>query len=166
MINRSNQFNLTTRRHSNADLLRMMDDPSWVTRSISLRDRFGDHGLIGVLLARIDGDVLVIDTWLMSCRVLKRGVEHFLLNHLVALAEELGSRRLVGEYIPTAKNGLVRDHYAGLGFARAGGDDDGNTRWELAIDETWQPRPHFIQESPIDGSDPLRASRRVPASVP
>jgi FkbH-like protein len=166
LINRSNQFNLTTRRHSNADVLRMMDDPSWVTRAISVRDRFGDHGLISVLLAQVEANALVIDTWLMSCRVLKRGIEHFLLNHLVVLAKELGLRRLLGEYVPTAKNVLVRDHYTSLGFTRIGGDDTGHTRWELEIDDDWQPRQNFIRESPLDGSDPLQAARRVPASLP
>src|SRR5262249_24459052 len=99
---RSNQFNLTTRRHSNADVLRLRDAPAWLTRTVSLRDRCGDHGLIGVLLARAEGDALVIDTWLMSCRVLKRGVECLVLNHLVEAAAGLGLGRLVGEYIPTA----------------------------------------------------------------
>jgi FkbH-like protein len=166
LIHRSNQFNLTTRRHSNADVLRMMEDPAWLTRTVSLRDRFGDHGLISVLLARAEGDALVIDTWLMSCRVLKRGVECFVLNHLVEAAAGLGLGRLVGDYIPTAKNALVRDHYAALGFAQAGGDESGRTRWELRIGGAWEPRPHFIQEIVPDGSDPIQAARRVPASLP
>ena len=166
LIHRSNQFNLTTRRHSNADVLRMKDDPSWVTRAVFLQDRFGDHGLISVLLAKVESDALVLDTWLMSCRVLKRGVEHFLLNHLVDLARELGLRRLLGAYVPSAKNVLVRDHYAALGFTRVGGDDAGHTRWELEIDGAWQPRQNFIRESLIDGSNPFPAARRVPTSVP
>jgi len=152
LINRSNQFNVTTRRHSNADVLAMMEAADWVTLTVSLQDRFGDNGLISVLLAKAEADALVIDTWLMSCRVLKRGVEQLLLNHLVAVARTRGLGRLLGEYIPTPKNALVRDLFATLGFAQVGEDAGGRTRWELRIDEEWQPRPHFIRESSTDGS--------------
>ena len=102
----------------------------------------------------------------MSCRVLKRGVEHFLLNHLVDLAGELGLRRLIGEYIPTAKNVLVRDHYAALGFTRVGGDDAGHTRVGVGDRRRLATRQHFIRESPIDESDPFQAARCVPTSLP
>ena len=129
----------------------MMSDPVWLTRTVSLQDRFGDNGLISVLLAKMEGDALVIDSWLMSCRVLKRGVEQFLLNHLVGYAKPNGFTRLIGEYIPSAKNGLVCDHYASLGFRQVGGEDSGLTRWELVIDDEWQPCQHFIGENPIDG---------------
>ena len=71
LINKSNQFNLTTRRRSAAEVSALAADPQWLTRTVSLTDRFGDNGLIGVLLAKIEGDDLVIDTWLMSCRVLE-----------------------------------------------------------------------------------------------
>jgi FkbH-like protein len=153
LINRSNQFNVTTKRYANADLLRMMASPAWVTRTVSLQDRFGDNGLISVLLAEQRGDALAIDTWLMSCRVLKRGVERMLLNQLVAAARQRGVARLLGLYIPTAKNGLVREHYAGLGFAplpAAPGDAEGTTHWELRIDGDWQPLSHFIEEVVTD----------------
>ena len=82
LVNKSNQFNLTTRRTTPADLLAKSRDPDWVTLTVSLTDRFGDNGLISVVLARRDGDALNIDTWLMSCRVLKRGVENLVLNEL------------------------------------------------------------------------------------
>ena len=109
LINRSNQFNVTTKRYSNADLLAMLENPAWLTRTVSLRDRFGDNGLISVLLAEVVGTDLRIDTWLMSCRVLKRGVENFLVNHLVAAAQQRGCTRVLGQYLPTPKNGLVKD---------------------------------------------------------
>jgi FkbH-like protein len=155
LIQRSNQFNLTTRRHSAADLQAMMSDPSWVTRTVSLRDRFGDNGLISVLLAKIVGAVLEVDTWLMSCRVLKRGVEQFLLNHLCEFAGAKGLRAVRGEYIPTAKNGLVRDHYANLGFTQLTLDDSGHTTWELRLHEGWTPPATFITENRPDGNAPL-----------
>jgi FkbH-like protein len=152
LINRSNQFNLTTRRRSNGELLAMLNEPTWLTLTTSLQDRFGDNGLISVVLAKVDGDALVIDTWVMSCRVLKRGVEQLLLNRLVACARERGLTRLLGEFMPTPKNALVRDHFAGLGFSNAGSDDSGFTRWELRLDDAWQPLSHFIREVPRDGS--------------
>jgi FkbH-like protein len=146
LIHRSNQFNLTTRRHSAAEVQAMVEDDSWITRTVSLRDRFGDNGLIAVLLAKLGADALEIDTWLMSCRVLKRGVEQFLLNHLVEIARSHGRSALRGEYIPTAKNGLVRDHYSSLGFTKLGGEDRGHTYWELRVDKSWTPMATFITE--------------------
>jgi predicted enzyme involved in methoxymalonyl-ACP biosynthesis len=106
--------------------------------------------LISVLLARVESDALIIDTWLMSCRVLKRGVERLLLNKLVADAADRGVKRIFGEYIPTKKNELVREHYRTLGFAEAGADASGHARWELRIDDNWQPHQHFIRESVLD----------------
>ena len=118
LINKSNQFNLTTRRYSAAELAAIADDQRWITLTVALADRFGDNGLISVLLGRVDGDVLEIDTWLMSCRVLKRGVERFLLNHLHELALGRGLVSLRGRYIPTPRNAIVAAHYAELGFTR------------------------------------------------
>lgn len=146
LIGKSNQFNLTTRRHSTGDIQAMRGDPAWVTRVVKLADRFGDNGLISVCLARAEADALVIDTWLMSCRVLKRGVEHALLNSLAAEARSRGLAKLRGEYIPTAKNVLVKNHYAGLGFSQIAADEGGRTVWELNIDGGWAPLSHFIAE--------------------
>jgi FkbH-like protein len=154
LIHRSNQFNLTTRRRSVAEVQSLMGDPSWLTFTVSLSDKFGDNGLISVLIVRIDRDALVIDTWLMSCRVLKRGVEQFLLNHVAKSARERGLAAIEGGYIPTAKNGLVRDHYANLGFTQVGkGDESGHTWWELRLDNGWKPGPNYITESLHHGID-------------
>jgi FkbH-like protein len=132
----------------------VMGDPAWLTLTVSLSDNFGDNGLISVLLARIDRDALVIDTWLMSCRVLKRGVEQFLLNKCAKLARERGLATIKGEYIPTAKNGLVRDHFANLGFTQVGkGDDSAHTWWELRLDNGWKPTSNYITESRHHGID-------------
>jgi FkbH-like protein len=150
LIDRSNQFNLTTRRYTNADVLNLMANPTWITRTISLKDRFGDNGLISVLLARTEADALIIDTWLMSCRVLKRGVERLLLNNVVAAASQRGLKRVIGEYIPTPKNDLVREHYRALGFIQINGEMPGNSYWELRVDDQWKPHQHFIREIPSD----------------
>jgi len=101
--------------------------------------------LISVLLAKVDGSELVIDTWLMSCRVLKRGVEQFLLNEICAAARDHGLASVFGEYLPTAKNALVKNHYAGLGFERVSEGDDGRTTWRLTLANA-QPIPTFITD--------------------
>jgi FkbH-like protein len=149
LINKSNQFNLTTRRRSTAEVAAIAADPQWFTRTVSLADRFGQSGLISVLLARVEGDALLIDTWLMSCRVLKRGVEVLLNNNLCRWAIAHGLRRVCGEYIPTPRNGLVREHYAGLGYAKVS-DDDGHTQWEMPLSAHWQLQPVFIEEQEFD----------------
>ncbi len=146
LINKSNQFNLTTRRRSAAEVSALAADPQWLTRTVSLADRFGDNGLISVLLAKVEGDALEIDTWLMSCRVLKRGVETLLNNNLCRWAIERGLARICGEYIPTPKNDLVRLHYAGLGYNRLSDDNSGRTRWEMPLSAGWQPQPVSIEE--------------------
>ena len=150
LINKSNQFNLATRRRSAAKVAAIAADPQWLTRTVSLTDRFGDNGLISVLLAKVEGDTLSIDTWLMSCRVLKRGVETLLNNNLCRWAAGRGLRRIQGEYIPTPKNDLVREHYAGLGYTKICSDADGRTRWEMPLSDDWRPQPVFIEEQEFD----------------
>jgi len=144
LINKSNQFNLTTRRRSAAEVMALMEAPDWVTVTASLSDRFGDNGLVSVALARIEADSLEIDTWLMSCRVLKRGLEQFLLNYLCDLAQARGLKYIRGDYIPTPKNDLVRNHYADLGFNATRTEDNGRTRWELPLANR-PPLPTFIK---------------------
>lgn len=147
LIARSNQFNLTTRRYSASDVLAMACREDWVTCAISLKDRFGDNGLISVLLAKIAGSDMIIDTWLMSCRVLKRGVEHFLLNNICEAARKRNVDSILGEYIPTRKNALVRDHYSNLGFQIDSSNGDGHTWWRLSLDKAL-PVPTFIFREP------------------
>lgn len=144
LINKSNQFNLTTIRRSAAEVLAIARDPAWVTRTVSLKDKFGDNGLISVLLARVDGDAMEIDTWLMSCRVLKRNVERFLLDRLCEAAKARGLTSLRGQYVPTPKNGLVKDHYPGLGFTTVRVEPDGRRRYELKVAD-WTPVHTFIE---------------------
>lgn len=143
LVNKSNQFNLTTKRYTLAEVRGLVENPEWQTRTFSLRDELGDNGLISVILLRKQADALAIDTWIMSCRVLQRGVEQFARNELVDLCRAAGCRRLLGTYIPTAKNGLVVDHYAKLGFSPAG-SDGASTFWELDV-ESVPALPHFIE---------------------
>ncbi|HYN08785.1 MAG TPA: HAD-IIIC family phosphatase [Vicinamibacterales bacterium] len=132
LVNKTNQFNLTTPRVVPAEIERLASDPRTVTFSVRLQDRFADHGLISVFFAHADGPALVIDAWLMSCRVLGRGVERLLFNHVLAAARERTLSEIVGEYKPTDRNMLVKDHYAGLGFTRDGGDGT-SERWRLRV---------------------------------
>jgi FkbH-like protein len=117
LIQRSNQFNLRTIRHSEDDLKKMLASDRFFTLTFTLRDRFGDHGLISAVILEDKGDgKLFIDTWIMSCRVLKRTVERFVLGEIGGVAVEHAFSMISGEYIPTAKNGLVKDLYRDLGF--------------------------------------------------
>jgi FkbH-like protein len=125
---RSNQFNVTTHRHSEAECLAMMQNPACVPLEASLCDRFGDQGLISIVVAWPEDDTLRISDWLMSCRVLGRGVEQYLMNHVFWRARELGLRKVSGEYIATPKNGMVKDFWAGFGFQPAG-----ESKWEQEI---------------------------------
>lgn len=134
LIGKTNQFNLTTRRHDEADVLAMMTDPHAVVLHLRLKDSFGDNGIVAVVAALPDsneGDWR-IDTWLMSCRVLGRKVEHATLAILAEQATLLGARRLIGEYIMTAKNGMVKEHYPALGFAPLEQREDA-ARWVLDL---------------------------------
>jgi FkbH-like protein len=141
LINKTNQFNLTTRRVTEEEATAMIADPLLLTLQLRLLDRFGDNGMIAVVIGRFteagSADML-IETWLMSCRVLGRGVEEATLALTAAEAARLGADRLIGEYRPTAKNGMVREHYKRLGFAplsetRNGMTPGGVTRWVLPL---------------------------------
>lgn len=116
---RSNQFNLRTVRYTEDEIRAIENDSrQYATFAFSLRDKFGDNGLISVvILEKTNADTLFVDTWFMSCRVLKRGMENFTLNTIVDYARANGFRKIIGEYLPTPKNGMVRNHYEQLGFS-------------------------------------------------
>jgi FkbH-like protein len=122
LINKTNQFNLTARRYTEAEVRAIAAEPDAWTLSVRLGDRLGEYGLIAAVIARRRGDDLEIDTWLMSCRVLGRDVEKLVFNKLVSAARASGAKALVGRYLPTAKNAMVKDLLPGFGFsARADG---------------------------------------------
>lgn len=133
LINKTNQFNLTTLRQTRAEVTALSVDPHQLTASVRLRDRFGDNGLISVFHGRVCDAVLVIEQWLMSCRVFNRGVEQTLMNYIVEQARERGIHTIHGRYIPTKKNHLVADLYQKLGFHRTADTEDAVTEWELAV---------------------------------
>jgi len=135
---RSNQYNLRTVRYTEADIESLGQSPDHYTLSFTLEDKFGDNGLICVtIMQKQSADTLFIDTWFMSCRVLKRGMENFVLNAMVNVARQHGYQYIKGEYIPTAKNEMVKDHYQNLGFTA---DGDG---WVLDV-ASYQDKKCFI----------------------
>ena len=134
LVNKTNQFNLTTPRLLTAEIERLSADPAALTCSVRLHDRFGDHGLVSVLFGRFDGAHLIVDAWLMSCRVMGRGLEHLLFNHVVAVAQSRGLGAIVGYYKPTDRNILVKDHYLTLGFS-LDSEAGGVQQWCLRLEE-------------------------------
>ncbi|MGH7295971.1 MAG: HAD-IIIC family phosphatase [Polyangiaceae bacterium] len=117
LINKSNQFNLTTHRRTEAEISAMVGSADVYGFTVRLADRFGDHGLIAIVISELRGDAMEIETWVMSCRVLKRQVEEEVVNEMLRIARARSVRVIRGTYIATAKNGMVRDLYARMGFS-------------------------------------------------
>jgi FkbH-like protein len=143
LINKTNQFNLTTLRMSEAEVQALIEDPDAYTSTVRLDDRFGSNGLISVVLARSEAGALTVTNWLMSCRVLKRGVEVLEMERLVKHCRERGLGAVIGRYIPTEKNKLVANHYADLGFVEVAADRTGST-WRLDLERGHPEFKHFI----------------------
>ena len=153
LIGKTNQFNLTTRRHTMQQVQAFMNDDDCVHMYLKLRDRFTDHGLVGLVIARKDGDVLDIDTLLMSCRVIGRTAEHALLAKLCEEARARGCTSLRGTHIPTAKNVMVSDLFANLGFKRAddpAGAAESATHWIYHLQADGPVESRFIDVSSTD----------------
>jgi FkbH-like protein len=147
LVNKTNQFNLTTRRYTEAEISEIMSNSDYIGLHLRLVDRYADHGIIGVLIGRRNSDgVLEMDSWLMSCRVLGRGVEKAALSILVDEARRLDVRTIVGRYHPSPKNGMVRDLYPSLGFRAFAGKNDGNESsvWELDLSTTSILVPNIV----------------------
>ncbi len=143
LIGRSNQFNLTTRRRTEAEVLGVAADDRYSAFTMRLSDRFGDHGLIAIVVGEVRGREFLIDTWLMSCRVLKRQVEEEVLNEIVRLAQLRQCTGIRGLYIPSAKNGMVRDLYPTMGFSQIEEEPDGTVAFGLDIAQ-YEARPTKI----------------------
>jgi FkbH-like protein len=138
LINKTNQFNLTTRRYNETEVAAKMKDPALLALQLRLTDRYGDNGIIAIVIAQpSDGRTseYLIDTWLMSCRVLGRQVEEATMNLLVSLSRKMGATSLVGEFRRTSKNAMVSTHYERLGFSRLDKGSSDNTYWRLFLPE-------------------------------
>ncbi|MBC7694094.1 MAG: HAD-IIIC family phosphatase [Burkholderiales bacterium] len=140
LTQRSNQFNLRAKRYTEKEIEKFSNSEKHVCLLFALNDKFGDHGLIAVVIGELkSSNELFIDTWLMSCRVLKRGMEGFVLNRIVGRAKQLCCKKVIGEYIPTSKNNIVANHYKDLGFEKAG------EYWELDV-ESFEEHKMYIDK--------------------
>jgi FkbH-like protein len=144
LINKTNQFNLTTRRYTQQDIISIMQEDSAFGLQLRLIDRFGDNGIIAICIGRVvNEDDLLIDTWLMSCRVLGRQLETVTLDLIAMQANRLGAKRLIGDYIPTEKNSMVMNHYVKLGFKITETNENGCFRAILDL-KNFVPSETFI----------------------
>lgn len=137
LTNKSNQFNLTTKRMTQAEVEQMAQDPGYITLYGKLKDKFGDNGVVSLVIGKKNGDTLELILWLMSCRVLKRDMEQAMLDTLVWQSRESGIRKLHGYYYKTAKNAMVKDFYGAMGFQKLS-EKDGDSKWEYVIPEKYE----------------------------
>lgn len=150
LFSRSNQFNLCTRRFTEQEVQTILEDLSVVSLQVRLRDRLGDYGLIALAHLRPAGKgVLRLENWVMSCRVLKRGVEELTADLLLTAAAQKGAQRVEFDYLPSPKNGLVADLYARLGFEKVADLDGGGQRWTVRV-ANHRPKPTFISTEAVD----------------
>ena len=155
LTNKSNQFNLTTRRYSQAEIEQMAKDERFLTFYGRLEDRFGDNGVVTAVIGQVKERELHIDLWLMSCRVLKRGMEFVMIDNVAAAAKCRGVDVIFGYYVPTTKNGMVKEFYGQLGFVKISEDPDGHTVWKLDIKSGYKNKNDVIKINEILGETRL-----------
>lgn len=145
LTNKSNQFNLTTKRYTQSEIEETEKDENYITLYGKLEDIFGDNGVISVVIGHIKEKVLEIDLWIMSCRVLKRDMEFAMMDELVKKSKEKGIEKIKGFYYPTAKNNMVKNFYEMQGFNKINEDENGNTTWELDLNKEYKNKNKFIE---------------------
>ena len=134
LTNKSNQFNLTTKRYTQSEIEEVSKSNDYIEIYGKLEDKFGDNGVVSVVIGKKNGEELDIDLWIMSCRVLKRDMEFAMMDTLVKKASENGIKSIKGFYYPTAKNMMVKNFYDVQGFKKISEDESGNTVWNLNVD--------------------------------
>lgn len=145
LSNKSNQFNLTTKRYTQAEIEEVAADGKHITLYGKLEDKFGDNGVVSVVIGEVKGAELHMDLWLMSCRVLKRDMEFAMMDELVAQAKAHGINTIYGYYYPTAKNSMVKDFYSLQGFEKISEDGDGSTTWKFEITDDYKLKNNYIK---------------------
>lgn len=145
LTNKSNQFNLTTRRYTQEEIESAAADDCFITRYGSLKDKFGDNGVVAISIGEVKGEVCELILWLMSCRVLKRDMEFAMMDEIVAAALDRGCKTIRGFYYPTAKNAMVKSFYATEGFAKVSEDEIGNAVWELDVSNGYTKKNKYIE---------------------
>jgi len=143
LTNKSNQFNVTTRRYTEAEIANISHDCNYIPLYGRLSDRFGDNGVVSVVIGNIKGEELHIDLWIMSCRVLKRDMEFAMLDELVRRAKEKDIKTIYGYYYPTAKNAMVKELFGTFGFEKISPDESGGTKWRLNTDNYTEKNTHI-----------------------
>lgn len=143
LTNKSNQFNLTTKRYTQTEIETISGDENFITLCGQLTDRFGDNGVVSIVIGHIVGTECLIDLWLMSCRVLKRDMEYAMMDTFVQKCKSRGVNSIKGYYYPTPKNGMVKDFYSLHGFIKINEDSNGNTEWLLNV-ESYQHKNYVI----------------------
>jgi FkbH-like protein len=165
LINKTNQFNLTTRRYTESQVMALEAVSDGLTLQIRLLDKFGDNGIVAIVICVPDGPDWMIETWLMSCRVLNRKLEETTLNCIVAAAKSAGVRALIGQYLRTERNDIVKEHYSRLGFERLD-EREGGSRWRLEVaGYAAASVPIEIIELDSPGSGPGPDQGRLPDSA-
>lgn len=166
LIQRSNQFNLCTRRYSEAQCEAMINDvEGYYPLHVSLADKFGDHGLISVVVLRNEEARVFIEEYLMSCRVLQRGVEQYVMNEVFSYAKACGAGVVEGAFLPTAKNSMVKEFYARFGFEKVTEDEKGNTRWMLPVARYVPQIAHIRRVAAEIVLAPAAGATRVPGAA-
>ena len=145
LTNKSNQFNLTTKRYSQSEIEAIAQDEKFITLYGKLEDKFGDNGVVSVVIGEKEGNTLHIRLWLMSCRVLKRDMEFAMMDTLVEKCKEQGIDSIYGYYYPTAKNAMVREFYSLQGFVKTEEDEQGNTTWKYEIPAEYSYKNEVIE---------------------
>ena len=144
LTNKSNQFNLTTRRYTLSEIKAVSSDESYIKLYGRLTDRFGDNGIVSVVIGRTENDSLHIDLWLMSCRVLKRDMEYAMLDRLTEICKSRGITRIYGYYFKTAKNSMVKNLFSDFGFKKLTEEENGNSSYVLEI-SGYQKKNRYIK---------------------
>ena len=144
LTNKSNQFNVTTKRYTPTEMEETFASSDYIRLYGKLVDKFGDNGVVSVVIGHKNGEVLDMDLWIMSCRVLKRDMELAMLDRLVERSLEAGIKTIRGYYYPTAKNKMVRELYGSFGFTKISEDEQGNSVWELSLDG-YETKNHVIE---------------------
>ncbi len=135
LCNKSNQFNLTTRRYTQAEIEKIAVDNSYIKLYGKLKDKFGDNGVVSVVIGHQVDDVVDVDLWIMSCRVLKRGMEYAMMDRFAEECRRRNVNTIIGHYYPTGKNGMMKEFYGLQGFSKEDEDEIGNTTWSLHLNE-------------------------------
>lgn len=145
LSNKSNQFNLTTKRYTRAEIEEVANSDDYIELYGKLADKFGDNGVVSVVIGHKNDDILDIDLWIMSCRVLKRDMEFAMMDELVSKARAVQIKTIRGHYYPTPKNAMVKEFYGTMGFEKISEDSEGNTEWTFKVDDGYNNKNSHIK---------------------